>query len=115
MLFFFCLVYVYGITMQAMQYASPQAIWNLFFGVNRPTFEMNEGIDIFQIVSYGHFLFSFPVPSCTHFFFLLYLFICLFYLHIFIIEYLKKSGTVYFKNDGSVDCLWPFSLSIALL
>ncbi|XP_034706716.1 protein SUPPRESSOR OF QUENCHING 1, chloroplastic [Vitis riparia] len=28
---------------KAMQYASPKAIWNLLFGVNRPTFGKNEG------------------------------------------------------------------------
>ncbi|KAL5565895.1 hypothetical protein UlMin_029059 [Ulmus minor] len=28
---------------KAMQYASPQAIWNLLFGVNQPSFERNDG------------------------------------------------------------------------
>ncbi|KAG8648320.1 hypothetical protein MANES_09G177500v8 [Manihot esculenta] len=28
---------------KAMQYASPQAIWNLVFGVNKPDFKQNEG------------------------------------------------------------------------
>ncbi|KAH9755570.1 protein SUPPRESSOR OF QUENCHING 1 [Citrus sinensis] len=29
---------------KAMQYASPKAIWNVLFGVNRPSFEQTEGI-----------------------------------------------------------------------
>ncbi|KAK0601024.1 hypothetical protein LWI29_020682 [Acer saccharum] len=28
---------------KAMQYASPKAIWNMFFGINRPSFNQNEG------------------------------------------------------------------------
>jgi len=30
-------------TLQAMQYASPKALWNLIFGMNSPSFEPNEG------------------------------------------------------------------------
>lgn len=33
-----------------MQYASPKAIWNVLFGVNRPSFEQTEGISMFQII-----------------------------------------------------------------
>lgn len=35
---------------QAMQYASPKAIWNVLFGVNRPLFEPNDGIFMFLMV-----------------------------------------------------------------
>lgn len=31
------------VIMQAMQYASPKALWNLVFGVNGPSFGPNEG------------------------------------------------------------------------
>ena len=36
-----------SITLQAMQYVSPKALWNLVIGAsNSPTFEQNEGTDI---------------------------------------------------------------------
>ena len=61
--------------LQAMQYASPKAIWNLLFGVSRPTFEKNEGNDIFhQIVSYVRFLSSFPLYIFTFMFPAIFLF-----------------------------------------
>lgn len=36
--------------MQAMQYGSPKAIWNLLFGVSSPPFEQNEGNSHFCLV-----------------------------------------------------------------
>lgn len=84
--------------LQAMQYASPKAIWNLLFGVNRPTFGKNEGNDIFhQIVSYVH--------SLSFFSFVL------FYFHVPSSISLQKSGTFYSKNHGSIDIMHPFSFS----
>ena len=108
---FLYFLYVCGTAMplQAMQYASPKAIWNLLFGVNRPTFGKNEGNDIFhQIVSYGHFYLLF---LCAFLFSLLYFFFYLFYFHVPSNMSLHKSGTVYFENHGSVDSMHPFSLS----
>lgn len=36
------------VILQAMQYASPKALWNLAFGVNNPTLGQNKG-DIHQL------------------------------------------------------------------
>jgi hypothetical protein len=47
-----------------MQYSSPQAIWNLLFGVKQPSFKQNEGTDVFHIIIL--------VFSCSAFFFVFF-------------------------------------------
>ena len=57
-----------------MQYSSPKAIWNLLFGVKRPSFESNEGTDAFHV--------TILVFSCAAFFFPLSLIAILFLLSV---------------------------------
>ncbi|CAM8914721.1 unnamed protein product [Rhodiola kirilowii] len=48
-----CLVFTFANRKQAMQYASPKALWNMLFGVNRFTFNQNKGDDrVQQFVDY---------------------------------------------------------------